>query len=94
MLFVHCHCTDHDQDVHHINVGTEYELVFRKHAIRDTRWTCYLAPDNSRHATFVAYEDATPDYNRNVFWAVKEDGVYFRNPGGHDVLDYKWENGR
>ncbi|CAN0879325.1 S-protein homolog 74 [Linum grandiflorum] len=98
VLLVQCNCTDTARPASRVKVGTEYEWTFKEHAFRDTRWTCYVSPDKNRRVRFLAYEEAyedtTPDYNRNVFWAVKEDGVYFRNPGGHDVLDYKWENGR
>ncbi|CAN0879330.1 S-protein homolog 8 [Linum grandiflorum] len=96
VLLVQCNCTDTARPASRVKVGTEYEWTFKEHAFRDTRWTCYVSPDKNRRVRFLAYEeeDTTPDYNRNVFWAVKEDGVYFRNPGGHDVLDYKWENGR
>ncbi|CAN1306644.1 S-protein homolog 1 [Linum perenne] len=99
VLLVHCNCSDHDLGDNHIKVGTEYAWTFKEHAFRTTRWRCYLAPDNNRHAYFVAYEEAfdlnTRMFDFNVYWAVKDDGVYFRDPKSHkDVFSFAWQTGQ
>ncbi|CAN1144143.1 S-protein homolog 8 [Linum perenne] len=94
VLLVHCNCSDHDLGDSYIKVGMEYAWTFKEHAFRTTRWRCYLAPDSNRHAYFVAYEEETPNIGRNVYWAAKEDGVYFRIEGKADHLDWPWEIGR
>ncbi|CAN0879336.1 S-protein homolog 9 [Linum grandiflorum] len=95
VLSVQCNCTgDPPKPINYVKVevGAEYELVFRKHWLEETRWTCFVSPspDILRNATFVAYEDSTVHYEHNVYWAVKEDGVYFRFPGASDELDFPW----
>ncbi|CAN1306646.1 hypothetical protein LINPERPRIM_LOCUS26865 [Linum perenne] len=94
-LTVNCACTDAPQPTTYVDVGGEYEWAFRVHIFRLTQWTCYLTnSDNNRHAYFVAYEEETPNIGRNVYWAAKEDGVYFRIEGKADHLDWPWEIGR
>ncbi|CAN0879324.1 hypothetical protein LINGRAHAP2_LOCUS12968 [Linum grandiflorum] len=100
MLFVHCHCTDHDQDVHHINVGTEYGWTFKKHYFfKSNLWQCYVSPEDDidRHSDFIAFNDETESFDYNIYWVAKEDGIYFREPtqGSYkDTLQYQWIPGR
>ncbi|CAN0879332.1 S-protein homolog 8 [Linum grandiflorum] len=92
VLTVQCNCTDRPQPTTYVQVGSEYELVFRLHVWRDTRWTCYVSPDGNRHVTFAAYSTGyVDDYDHRFYWPVKEDGVYQRFPGNPDLLAHQWE---
>ncbi|CAN0879348.1 S-protein homolog 1 [Linum grandiflorum] len=96
VLVVRCHCTDAPETIRHVKAGKEYGFSFKENIFPDTRWTCYMSPDNRRHVKFVVYTDKTPSYERNVYWAVKEDGIYFRDGlrGFKDFFEHKWKPGR
>ncbi|CAN1144160.1 hypothetical protein LINPERPRIM_LOCUS26874 [Linum perenne] len=79
-LFVQCHCTHAYRPVSYVKVGTEYEWRFKSHVLGVTRWHCHLAPDSIRHVSLVVYEDSMKTYRDNVYWVVKDDGVYSRDP--------------
>ncbi|CAN0879337.1 S-protein homolog 8 [Linum grandiflorum] len=89
-LSVQCNCTDTSRPVGFVKPGTEYQWSFKNHFNRKTLWVCDLSPGNNRRATINAYQDMIPDYDRNVYWAVKEDGIYFRYPGSADAKQYTW----
>ncbi|CAN0853852.1 S-protein homolog 1 [Linum grandiflorum] len=91
VLYVHCHCTDHDLGDHYINVGSEFVWSFKSHVLRMTRWKCYLAPDNNRHVDFVAFSTNMSHIcfgERNTFyWVAKDDGIYMR-----DTLEFNLDH--
>ncbi|CAN1144145.1 hypothetical protein LINPERHAP2_LOCUS13950 [Linum perenne] len=91
-MLVHCFCTDEPQPVAYVPVGGEYVWAFRRHIFRSTEWTCYVAPDMSRYAQFVAYDDDTYTFDKEVYWVAKEDGIYMRYPdqGNLDLFRYDW----
>ncbi|CAN1144147.1 hypothetical protein LINPERPRIM_LOCUS26866 [Linum perenne] len=89
---VHCHCTDHDQGEHDIKIGSEYDLLFKRHVFRTNLWKCHVAVDRSRKLDFHAYDDYTKDYNSEVYWVVKEDGIYSRDNEGQDTFKFAWKS--
>ncbi|CAN0879341.1 S-protein homolog 31 [Linum grandiflorum] len=94
VLWAQCNCIDRAQPVTYVGHGTDYMLTFKEHIFRTTRWSCYLIKDNNSHVWFVAFHDYIQTSNNNVYWAVKEDGVYFRLPGVPDDLQFHWKAGR
>ncbi|CAN0879342.1 hypothetical protein LINGRAHAP2_LOCUS12978 [Linum grandiflorum] len=94
VLWAQCNCIDRSQPVTYVNAGTEYELTFKEHVIRANRWSCYLIKDNNSHVWFVAFYEDIATSDNNVYWAVKEDGVYFRYPNVADELQFPWKAGR
>ncbi|CAN1144149.1 S-protein homolog 1 [Linum perenne] len=94
VLFVQCHCTHGYRPSGHVPAGTEYDWTFKPHFLKETLWQCYMNPDFHHHLNFVAYDRNTIDYNKNVYWIAKDDGVYWRIPDGSpDTLRYKWHDG-
>ncbi|CAN1175003.1 S-protein homolog 74 [Linum perenne] len=83
VLYVRCHCSDHDLGDQYINVNSEFEWNFRSHWFRSTIWQCYLAPDNNRHAYFKVFSGSMSslimDKKYNFYWVAKDDGVYMRD---------------
>ncbi|CAN1803708.1 S-protein homolog 74 [Linum perenne] len=91
VLYVHCHCTDHDLGDHYINTGVEFNWRFKPHFIRKNLWQCYLAPDKNHQAYFHVYDFKTPPYDFDLIFAAKEDGVYYRNQDNNvDEYFSKW----
>ncbi|CAN1174998.1 hypothetical protein LINPERPRIM_LOCUS10270 [Linum perenne] len=90
VLYVRCHCSDHDLGDHYVNVGSEFELDFKTHVFRPTEWHCYLALDRDHHLYYVSYADTMSseffDANNNLYWIAKYEGVYIRDPWDH--IDY------
>ncbi|CAN0879345.1 S-protein homolog 8 [Linum grandiflorum] len=93
MMFVSCNSTDAPQPFSYISVGSKYEWSFKEHWFGPTIWTCYLSPDNNRHVKFVAYQLRQPNYKDNVYWLVREDGVYSWFPDVPERLQFTWEPG-
>ncbi|CAN1175000.1 S-protein homolog 21 [Linum perenne] len=96
VLYVHCKCTDHDIGEHYVNVGSEFEWRFKEHAFFYTNWNCYLAPDYHRHVYYSAYYDQIAgkylDKENNIYWLVRDDGIYLRNfEKNTDDGMYPWE---
>ncbi|CAN0879335.1 S-protein homolog 1 [Linum grandiflorum] len=93
VLYVHCRCTDMERPESWVNPGTQYEWTFKPHILKPTRWQCYMKPDNSRNIDFIAYDKHINTYDYNVYWIVKDDGIYSRGTdGGSDALKYRWKN--
>ncbi|CAN0879321.1 S-protein homolog 31 [Linum grandiflorum] len=95
VLLVRCRSSDQDLGDQNVVVGSEFEWTFERSVWQSTNWVCYLVPDYNRHAFFQAYTDFTPDYDHNVYWVAKEDGIYFRDGSGidGDVLKFIWHPG-
>ncbi|CAN0879358.1 Self-incompatibility protein S1 [Linum grandiflorum] len=84
LLLVHCKCSDHDLGYQYAPVGTEFEWRFRKHFLRRTHWKCYLAADKTRFLYLDAYDNEFLSINsadNEIYWDVREDGVYLRDVG-------------
>ncbi|CAN0879351.1 S-protein homolog 21 [Linum grandiflorum] len=95
VLYVHCHCTDHDLGDNYINVGVQYDFRFKVHFIRKNLWQCYLAPDYDRHLYFHVFDEDTPSDVDDSTWVAKEDGIYYRYPDYSPPIDqyrYGWDN--
>ncbi|CAN1144165.1 S-protein homolog 74 [Linum perenne] len=96
ILLTHCYCTDHDLGVIFVAPGTEYKWDFKKHYFfRSTLWQCYVSPQSKFHQNFIVFDDLTKAFDYNVYWVVKNEGIYFRDPSrGVDIFKYKWQPGR
>ncbi|CAN0879343.1 hypothetical protein LINGRAHAP2_LOCUS12979 [Linum grandiflorum] len=94
VLWAQCNCIDNSQPVTYVNPGNEYMLLFKEHLFRLNRWSCYLIKDNDSHVWFVAFYDNIQTTNKNVYWAVRDGGVYFRTPDRADELMFQWQAGR
>ncbi|CAN0923029.1 S-protein homolog 1 [Linum grandiflorum] len=95
VLYVRCHCDDHDLGDHYLNVGAEFNWNFHLHAIKRTLWQCYAAPDNNSHAYFHVYDNRTPTFDFDLIFAARDDGVYYRNQDSHeDEYFAKYEPGK
>ncbi|CAN1144171.1 S-protein homolog 6 [Linum perenne] len=91
-LLVHCDSSDHDRGVSYIKYRSDYWWAFKLHATRRSRWRCRLTPDIYRTKYFRAFdEDNTPDVHNNVYWNVREDGIYLLKDGQYEFT-YHWEN--
>ncbi|CAN1144154.1 hypothetical protein LINPERHAP2_LOCUS13957 [Linum perenne] len=89
-LYAHCRCTHNYQPKTYVDHGAEYDLTFKSHVLKPTRWECYLAPDSIRRNYIIVYDDHTKTYDNNVYWVAKEDGIYNRDPQGTDTFTYEW----
>ncbi|CAN1306642.1 S-protein homolog 74 [Linum perenne] len=91
VLYVHCHCTDHELGDQYINIGVEFTFRFRPHFFRKNLWQCYLAPDYNHHAYFHVFDDTTPRRVYDIIFEAREDGVYYINQESEeDEFFSKW----
>ncbi|CAN1306672.1 S-protein homolog 8 [Linum perenne] len=95
VLKVNCNSSDNENlgGDKYVNHGEGIQWWFTMDYIFPLTWQCRLAPDQRRRVTFNAYEKGIRDFDHHVYWAINEDGVYFRNPDGRhfDIYDYGWE---
>ncbi|CAN1144172.1 hypothetical protein LINPERPRIM_LOCUS26876 [Linum perenne] len=93
VLLVHCDSSKGDRPVAYISFQTDYTWDFKLHTFGHTRWRCHVAPDRYRSRYFRVFdENQTPNVDKEVFWSVREDGIYLLNNGEY-VFTYTWENG-
>ncbi|CAI0391055.1 unnamed protein product [Linum tenue] len=96
-LIAHCHSLQHDLGVQYVNAGEEYEWRFKPRVFKRTLWRCYLAPDGFRHVAYDVYNESNQvvDYDFNVYWVAKEDGIYNRDHvNRQDFFSQPWDAGR
>ncbi|CAN1144169.1 S-protein homolog 8 [Linum perenne] len=96
VLKVNCNSSDNENLVIFVAPGTEYKWDFKKHYFfRSTLWQCYVSPQSKFHQNFIVFDDLTKAFDYNVYWVVKNEGIYFRDPSrGVDIFKYKWQPGR
>ncbi|CAN1262617.1 S-protein homolog 74 [Linum perenne] len=93
LLYVHCHCTDHDLGDHYVNFGDEFNWNFKSHYIQKNLWQCYLAPDKTHHAYFHVYDSRTSPFDFDLIFEAREDGIYYINQDSHeDEFFSHWVN--
>ncbi|CAN0879338.1 hypothetical protein LINGRAHAP2_LOCUS12974 [Linum grandiflorum] len=93
VLWAQCKCTDNSQPPTDIYPGSEYELTFKEHLFRPTVWSCFIIKDNDSQVWFYVFDPTIRRHSLkyNVYWAVKDDGVYSRHPGYPDEFAYEWQ---
>ncbi|CAN0897803.1 S-protein homolog 1 [Linum grandiflorum] len=99
-MMVHCKSKEDDLGIHYIGDGSEYTWRFKPRLVFGrTQFWCYVAPVSvALHIQFDAYIFNDPsiiEYKYNVYWLVKPDGVYIRDPyDGKEEFRYRWAPGR
>ncbi|CAL1392782.1 unnamed protein product [Linum trigynum] len=98
VLLVHCKSGSGDLGVQAINPANEFNWRFRPWNLYvSTLYWCYIAPDDNHHIYFDAWtEDVAGKYefDYNMYWVVKDDGLYVRVPTRGDLSVKKWDQGR
>ncbi|CAL1392783.1 unnamed protein product [Linum trigynum] len=98
VLLAHCKSATSDLGVQEIAPTKEFTWRFRPgFAFVSTLYWCYVAPDGSHHLRFDAWTDHVAgmyEYDRNMYWVAKDDGLYVRVPTRGDLCWLKWDQGR
>ncbi|CAN0879339.1 hypothetical protein LINGRAHAP2_LOCUS12975 [Linum grandiflorum] len=92
-VWAQCRCTDSTQPATDIDPGSEYELTFKEHLFQENLWSCFIVKDNDSQVWLYVFDQIIRHQavNYNVYWAVKDDGVYYRQPGNPDKFAYEWK---
>ncbi|CAI0441208.1 unnamed protein product [Linum tenue] len=94
VLLVHCKSADDDLGIHNLTAGSEFKWQFVPLIQGGTTlFWCYLAPDDSHHASFEAYNNdhRIYEYKTHTYWIGKDDGVYAKLVDKNvDMLVYHW----
>ncbi|CAI0413420.1 unnamed protein product [Linum tenue] len=99
VLLVHCKSKDDDLGIHNLTAGSEFTWKFKLDVwLRTTLFWCYLAPDDSHHAAFDAFDEEhykAYEFQYHTYWIGKDDGVYVKLVDKKtDQLTYQWVDGR
>ncbi|CAL1392780.1 unnamed protein product [Linum trigynum] len=98
VLLVHCKSGTRDLGVQNITPAKELTWRFRPgFLVVSTLYWCYVAPDDSHHIHFDAWTNDVAgkyEYDYNMSWVVKDDGLYVRIPTRGDLCWQKWDQGR
>ncbi|CAN0879340.1 hypothetical protein LINGRAHAP2_LOCUS12976 [Linum grandiflorum] len=93
ILWAQCKCTDNSQPATDIYPGSAYKLTFKEHLTRANVWSCFIIKDDDSQVWLKVFNETLrpKSFKYNLYWAVKDDGVYFRHPGQSDQFAYEWQ---